>query len=254
MTKKIYLLILCCFVFILNSLTAQTYCLTFRLERVGGGMAQLTLGIAAGGTPFKLGASNLQFRYKHNVLGSPRLVSNALTATTRYNGISITTPSPQILAGTGDSLLSFNFNYTGNTGSGFAVPLLGVDIAVIEFRIKSGDSPFIRNFENGNAGTIVYNDDVVNPLLISPTSNCPVYDVILNTNNLNPTPRPKVYPNPTQDILNIENADNKNFEIINALGRVVLNGNYTTPIDIQNLSKGYYLLKINSTYTKFIKL
>jgi hypothetical protein len=76
----------------------------------------------------------------------------------------------------------------------------------------------------------------------------------LSTNNLNITPRPKAFPNPAQDILNIENADNKNFEIINALGQIVLNGNYTAPIDLQSLSKGYYLLKINSTYTKFIKL
>ncbi len=253
MTKKIYLLTLCCFALFIHNLAAQTYCLTFRLERVGGGMAQLTLGIAANGSPFKLGASNLQFRYKHGVLGSPRLVSNALTATGRYNGITITTPSPQILAGTGDSLVSFNFNYTGLTGAGFAVPLAGVDIAVIEFRIKSGLSPFIRNFENGNAGTVVYNDDIINPLLIPTTNTCLPYDVILNTNNPDMTPRPKVYPNPAQNMLIIENADNQDFEILNSLGQILLQGNYIAPLDITHLAKGYYLLKVKNIYTKFIK-
>lgn len=53
-----------------------------------------------------------------------------------------------------------------------------------------------------------------------------------------------VYPNPTSDFLNIETLDSvKNIYLLNTLGQNVYEGN-SKQINISNLSKGMYLLKI----------
>ena len=69
------------------------------------------------------------------------------------------------------------------------------------------------------------------------------------------------FPNPVDDVLRVRNSSNKsisNFKIIDFLGKEVFyQKNPSEEINIQNLSKGIYLLKFevdNKTYsTKFIK-
>jgi hypothetical protein len=63
----------------------------------------------------------------------------------------------------------------------------------------------------------------------------------------------KVYPNPTNDILNINNINNINInsvQITDLNGRLVnetlINGNPNFQININSLSKGLYILKINT--------
>jgi hypothetical protein len=63
----------------------------------------------------------------------------------------------------------------------------------------------------------------------------------------------KVYPNPTIDILNINNTNNINInsaQITDLNGRLVnetlINGNPNFQININSLSKGLYILKINT--------
>ena len=70
----------------------------------------------------------------------------------------------------------------------------------------------------------------------------------------------KLYPNPVLNVLNVKadnNFINQSFTIIDGLGRVVLNGKLNeieTPINVEQLSKGIYYLKIsNKTANKFIK-
>lgn len=70
----------------------------------------------------------------------------------------------------------------------------------------------------------------------------------------------KTYPNPVKNILNITNIDGiKDVTVLNILGQTVIsktvNGS-ETKIDMQNLSSGTYLVKINSTAneTKTVKI
>ena len=71
----------------------------------------------------------------------------------------------------------------------------------------------------------------------------------------------KLYPNPVVNILNIKtdsNFTNQPYSIIDGIGRVVLNGNLNeldnTTINVEQLTKGIYYLKISSnTGIKFIK-
>lgn len=64
-----------------------------------------------------------------------------------------------------------------------------------------------------------------------------------------------VYPNPTFNILFIRTNSkiNSDIEIINSLGQTVLKQNYSNRIDVSKLVPGYYFIKINNSYSKFIK-
>ena len=71
-----------------------------------------------------------------------------------------------------------------------------------------------------------------------------------------------IYPNPAVDVLNVRVADNSNFEysIYSLKGNLIINGfsrNKLANIDVTNISKGMYVLKVvsnNEVYTaKFVK-
>ncbi|MBK6700968.1 MAG: T9SS type A sorting domain-containing protein [Saprospiraceae bacterium] len=69
-----------------------------------------------------------------------------------------------------------------------------------------------------------------------------------------------VFPNPTSKYLNISlnNDDHFNFEIINAVGVLVMKGKNTQQIDVSNLKEGPYFLSIRYKHNvycqKWIKL
>ena len=59
----------------------------------------------------------------------------------------------------------------------------------------------------------------------------------------------KVYPNPTRNILTVVVNENKNYELYTITGQIVKQGKLTTiknTIAVQDLSKGYYLLRIGN--------
>jgi parallel beta-helix repeat protein len=62
----------------------------------------------------------------------------------------------------------------------------------------------------------------------------------------------KVYPNPTFDVLNIDNADGKKIEIVNTLGQVILTSNQAQ-VNVQHLNSGVYFVKIGNDLTRFFK-
>ena len=62
-----------------------------------------------------------------------------------------------------------------------------------------------------------------------------------------------VYPNPVSNVLTIGNAENEDFQIHNLLGQMVLSGKNTQRIDVSELPKGAYFLKIGTQQTKFVK-
>ncbi len=84
------------------------------------------------------------------------------------------------------------------------------------------------------------------PMECSPTSQ---YDFSLI--------KPKLYPNPTSDILYIGDIDIGSSISISHIhtGQNILNSIYTNEgIDVSNLEAGIYLLKVNGHYNKFIKI
>jgi surface protein len=87
-----------------------------------------------------------------------------------------------------------------------------------------------------------------------PDANCVLETETFETNNL------KLFPNPVVSVLNINakyNLINQPYNIIDGLGRVVLNGKLNeveSTINVEQLSKGIYYLKIaGNSATKFIK-
>ena len=59
----------------------------------------------------------------------------------------------------------------------------------------------------------------------------------------------KVYPNPTSNVLTVTINENANYKLYTITGQIVKQGKLTTvdnTIALQDLSKGYYLLRINS--------
>lgn len=174
--KNIYKTLICILLAYATSATAQSYCLKFRPTRVGN-FLDVQLILVATNVPFRLGASNLQFRYHSTVLKSPILLSENLSATGLYNGISVTTPTPISFAGTTDKLVSLNFNFSGTTNQGLLINTgSGTDIGVIRFQISnislSLGSPNLRPYNNGTTGTIVYNDNTNLPVWLTMESSC----------------------------------------------------------------------------------
>ncbi|MCI4668310.1 MAG: T9SS type A sorting domain-containing protein [Bacteroidia bacterium] len=60
----------------------------------------------------------------------------------------------------------------------------------------------------------------------------------------------KLFPNPCQDILHIQNKDRKwtIMEIVHITGKSMLKGRFTSTISVSGLPSGYYFLKLNDLY------
>ncbi len=170
-----------------QTLTAQTYCMKYALVNNGSNV-DVTVSLIASSSAFKLGSGNLQFKYKTAVLSTPTLVSNMLTATGNYNGLTVTEPTLFGSGESGDALVSFNYNFASGTGNGYPVSTsgAGTNIAVIRFHIVDGSlSPNIQPYDNGSMGTVVFDDNTLEPNLLSTAGDCPVYNVVLSVEWLN---------------------------------------------------------------------
>jgi hypothetical protein len=193
---KIYksTLLLCLLTILTQAVTAQTYCLRYSLAKNNPVVADFNIGLKAGGTAFGLGAGNLQFKYNPKALANPRITSSALSQAGVYNGVTLTKPDALNVDKASDGLLSINFDFTGNTGTGLQIGLIGADVAVLRFDIiDSSLAPNFRPYDNGTAGTIVYNDNTATPLLLASTGSCEVYNtkVPIVIAKLNATPDPE---------------------------------------------------------------
>jgi hypothetical protein len=102
------------------------------------------------------------------------------------------------------------------------------------------------------------------PIITNTTQNN--FQTVVSTINRNDdTNQLKVFPNPANEILNINLQNNiiENCIITNALGQMVyssaneINGNHKIQLNISNLSAGVYFVKVrssNDSYTaKFVK-
>ena len=55
-----------------------------------------------------------------------------------------------------------------------------------------------------------------------------------------------VYPNPSAGIVNIQNATNANYQVIDVTGKVILSGEFNNSVQINNLPKGLFVIRIES--------
>ena len=155
-------------------LNLAKYCLVYKPIR-NGNYLDLHLNLKADGANFRMGAVNLQFKYKKAVLTSPTLLSNTLESTGNYRDVSFTNPNLVGIA-SDDILGSLNADFSGLTGTGKLIPMTGdgVEIAVIRFTIANTTaSPNLRTYENGDRGIVVYSDA---PTLLT-KGTCTDYDI-----------------------------------------------------------------------------
>lgn len=74
-------------------------------------------------------------------------------------------------------------------------------------------------------------------------------------NELNKNEMISIYPNPTSNILNIKSNSktNSEIEITNQLGQTVLKQKFSESIDVCKLVPGCYFIRVDNSYSKFIK-
>lgn len=63
----------------------------------------------------------------------------------------------------------------------------------------------------------------------------------------------KIYPSLVKDVLSVEIADKRGFQIVNLFGQEVLSGQGTGQLDVAFLPVGTYVLKAGEAYAKFVK-
>lgn len=110
-------------------------------------------------------------------------------------------------------------------------------------QITSNTSSKYKFKMRGSEGALgdIYIDNVIVELIQGTALRMPKNDIKSMT----------VYPNPTNDYLNIN--EKHNYEIFNIMGQKVLNGN-RKKIDVRNLNTGIYIISIdNKVKYKFIK-
>lgn len=80
------------------------------------------------------------------------------------------------------------------------------------------------------------------------------FPIFTNTNEVNNSKQWSVYPNPVSDVLNItlgqnQQLENYEYQIIDAIGRVVLDGKLSPSIAVTQLIDGLYTLRLVNTQT-----
>ena len=76
-------------------------------------------------------------------------------------------------------------------------------------------------------------------------------DTLTSTNQFSHNNLINVFPNPSIDNINIEINTDFKFKIYDSYGRIVKIGTNEKNIDIQDLSNGWYILKIETNFTNF---
>lgn len=160
----------------------STYCLKYVPRRVGN-TVEFTISMIGSGSTLRLGTANIQIKYNTSALSTPTLVSEVLTATGNYSGVTLTQPSPLNL-GANEAIISLNTNFTGTTGQGLAISTDegGTPIAVVSFQLQNASaSPNLQSYLNNDIGSVIYNDNTSNPYLVQNTGGCANYTAPLTT-------------------------------------------------------------------------
>ncbi len=134
---------------------------------------------------------------------------------------------------TADNTLRFTSNSTQNYD--IASPIVSVRFSLLTGAVTAADLSSATAYLNGNPAVVK---------VIESTSGI----ATINSNNL------KVYPNPSNGILNIESADNAVVQLFDLSGKQVMMNvrviaNERHLINIQDLANGIYMMKISTDKT-----
>ena len=105
----------------------------------------------------------------------------------------------------------------------------------VEFLLFNEGQPFYAHV------TAVYIRDIESDY----TEDVLVDGAVLNINENNEQ-KAILYPNPTRGILNIENKELLNIQVFDLTGRLIKQYNPSTQIDLSNIQRGTYLIKLIS--------
>jgi uncharacterized protein (TIGR02145 family) len=151
-------------------------------------------------------------------------------------------------------------NFTGLPGGYLQIPegwfqMIGINGFWWSFSEQSIDYSWGRSIANYTTQSSRPQPNKKAGISVRCIRNSSLYNTTFESNKL------KLFPNPVFSILNVKaekNLINQPYSIIDGIGRVVLNGNLNeldnTTINVEQLTKGIYFLKISSnTGIKFIK-
>jgi len=75
-----------------------------------------------------------------------------------------------------------------------------------------------------------------------------------NSGELKIEPNLVIFPNPADNFLKVQGSRNSKFEIFDSLGRMILDGPiFGDEIDVSTLTSGFYFLKVDNQWIKFVK-
>lgn len=122
----------------------------------------------------------------------------------------------------------YGLYYTTNNGKTWLKETRVPNVPILEMKLRASDKSLFL-FTHGRG---VWHLELSNLNNTSPTN-----EIVFN--NL------KVYPNPANQVINIESIDNiTQAQIFNLEGKELLRQENTRQVDVSNLSKGFYLLKL----------
>ncbi len=141
---------------------------------------------------------------------------------------------------------------------------ISVDSVLINWVLgyDNGDSVLISTSYNLNSG---YGTYLLTLLMYCPLKSEPKYLVVNSAFDFQQSSLLEssltslnLYPNPTSDFLYIEGANlNSLYEIVDLKGKILSQGKYDNKIDVTNLSRGTYLVKVSnnnkSAVLRFVK-
>ncbi len=235
---------------------AQNYCLKYISTQNDNGL-EVSVRMIATDKAFKLGSGNVQFTYNMAALQNPTILRNNLSANPAYKGVTFTEPNAPSLAKTTEGLASLNFYYGADAGQGITVSTEGgVELAVLRFDWKNPTlTPNIRAYEKGTKGTVVYNDDRDQPILLTLSNGCEI-------GNNTKTTQIRVYPTLlavknaqlTLEVPNYDEEGKQDFQILTMAGQQVQNGKTAIKqnINVSQLAAGAYILRVGKEQIKFV--
>jgi chitinase len=149
-------------------------------------------------------------------------------------------------------------------GGGFCSP--EIVASAVEYLHGNGNAPGNYTLDNaagypniGGMMTWSINWDAVSTCNASPyeyASNYEqLFETVLATEENRNEIKPLVFPNPANDIIQISNGTDSDYQIIDVLGKQIKTGriNTNSKIEIDALNDGFYWIRVNQSWIKFVK-
>ena len=131
-------------------------------------------------------------------------------------------------------------NYTWKAGHQLKIYVSGNNSTRWDVNLQNGGTMYAAGDTNTASVQLFHNQQYASKLIL------PCEKLTLGINKLNDNYALEVYPNPVNEILNINGSvEFKSFSLKDIFGREVLNGDYTNSIDVNHLKTGIYFIVLN---------